>query len=189
MTLLVLALVLFAAVHILPAIPRAKAAAKTALGKTYGPVYGIATLVLFGFAIWAFRQAEAGYLYAPPEWGSHANFLFTLIAFILVGIFLARGTWRNRLRYPMGLAVLFWAAGHLMANGEARSVVFILGIAAAGLLHVFFASRLNSFQPSPERQGHNFLSVLFGIALYGLMVQLHGAIVGVPVIDISGFKQ
>ncbi len=189
MFLLVLFLILFTAVHIIPAIPRAKAAAKGALGKAYGPVYGIATLVLLGACIWAMRVGGGGDFYTPPEWGRHANFLMTLIAFIFVGIFLARGSWRNRIGYPMAVAVCFWAAGHLMANGEVRTVTFIVGLAVAALLHAFLASRLTVREPSVERQGHNFLSVVFGVALYALMTQLHGAVIGVPVLDISSFAR
>ena len=62
-------------------------------------------------------------------WG-HLPFAGTTTAYIFVGIFLARGSWRNTLRYPMAIAVLFWAAGHLMANGEVRTVTFI--VAAPG---------------------------------------------------------
>lgn len=189
MLLLVVLLILFTAVHVVPAIPRAKAAAKTALGKAYGAVYGMASLVLLVACIWAMRAAGDGMFYDPPTWGRHANFLFTLIAFVFVGIFLARGSWRNSLRYPMALAVTFWAVGHLLANGEARVVVFVAGLAAAALLHAFLASRLTERAPSDERQGHNFMSVLFGVALYALMAQLHGVIIGVPVVDISSFAR
>lgn len=186
MTVLVFLLAVFAAVHVIPAIPRAKAAAQRSLGKAYGAAYGMASLVLLVLCVWAFRQADPGFLYEPPAWGRHANFLLTLVAFLFIGIFLARGSWRNRLRYPMAIAVAFWAAGHLLANGEARSVTFIAGLAGAALLHAFLASRLTERTPSDERGGHNLLSVLFGLALYGLMAQLHGVLIGMPVIDLAG---
>ncbi|MBL8791319.1 MAG: hypothetical protein JNM45_12545 [Rhizobiales bacterium] len=189
MFLLVVLLILFTAVHVIPAIPRARAAARSALGRAYGAVYGTASLVLLVACIWAMRNAGGDNLYDPPLWGRHANFLLTLIAFIFVGIFLARGSWRNTLRYPMAIAVMFWALGHLLANGEARTVIFIAGLAFAALLHAFLASRLTVREPGVERQGHNFMSVLFGVALYALMAQLHGVVVGVPVIDLASFSR
>jgi uncharacterized membrane protein len=185
MTLLVFFLLAFTAAHVVPAIPMAKAAAQGLLGKAYGAVYGLSSLVLLAACIWAMRQAEPGFVYDPPVWGRHANFLFTLIAFIFIGIFLARGSWRNTVRCPMAIAVVFWAVGHLLANGEARSVVFIAGLAAAALLHAFLALRLTQRPPTDEREGHNFLSVLFGVALYALMSQLHGVLIGVHVIDLA----
>ena len=37
-------------------------------------------------------------------------------------------------------------------------------------------------RPSPVvREGHNLLSILAGFALYGVMVQAHAALIGVPV--------
>jgi uncharacterized membrane protein len=189
MFLLVVLLILFTAVHLIPAIPRAKTAAKGGLGKAYGAVYGMASLVLLAACIWAMRKAGGDNVYDPPSWGRHANFLFTLIGFIFVGIFLGRGSWRNSLRYPMAIAVVFWAIGHLLANGEGRVIVFVSGFAIAAVLHAFLASRLTERGPGVVRQGHNFLSVLFGVALYALMAQLHGVIVGVPVIDLAGFSQ
>lgn len=185
MTRLIFLLAVFTAVHVIPAIPRAKAAAQALLGKAYGAAYGTASLVLLVACVWAFRQTDPGHLYDPPAWGLHANFLFTLVAFLFIGIFLARGSWRNRVRYPMAIAVAFWATGHLLANGEARSVTFIAGLAFAALLHAFLASRLNERARSDERGGHNLLSILFGLALYGLMAQLHGVLIGMPVIDLA----
>jgi uncharacterized membrane protein len=189
MFLLVASLVVFTLVHIIPAIPRAKLSAQGMLGKAYGPVYGVLSLVMIVLCVWAFRHADPGFAYVPPSWGRHANFLFSLVAFIFIGIFLGRGSWRNKIGYPMAVAVAFWACGHLLANGEANSVVFIIGLAVAALLHAFLASRLTVRQPSVERQGHNFLSVLFGVALYALMAQLHGALIGVPVIDLASFTR
>lgn len=189
MIILVLLLAGFAAVHVIPAIPRAKAAAQQSLGKGYGAAYGLASLVLLGLCVWAFRQADPGFVYDPPVWGRHANFLLSLVAFLFIGIFLARGSWRNRVRYPMAIAVVFWAAGHLLANGEARSVIFVAGLAGAALLHAFLASRLTERMPSEERGGHNLLSILFGLALYGVMAQLHGVLIGMPVINLAAFSQ
>jgi uncharacterized membrane protein len=124
-------------------------------------------------------------VYTVPSWGRHANFLLTLVAFIFVGIFMFRGSWRNVVKYPMGLAVGLWAFGHLLANGDSRSVVLFGGFALIAALQVFCFSRLIDRVPSEVRGGHNMLSVLFGIAAYAVMAQMHGALIGVPVFDLA----
>ncbi len=44
----------------------------------------------------------------------------------------------------------------------------------------------NGIRPTPEvRIGHDGLSLIFGAALYGIMTQLHPAIIGVPIFAIS----
>lgn len=187
MILLVFILLAFAVVHLVPAVPRAKASAQAVLGRSYGAAYGVATFVLLVACVWAFRRAEPGFVYDPPTWGRHANFLLTLIAFIFVGIFLARGSWRNRVKFPMAIATGFWATGHLLANGDTRSLVFFATLACTAFVHAFLSSR--AYKPAgEERGGHNLLSILFGIALYGLMAQLHGVLIGVPVINLSGLS-
>jgi uncharacterized membrane protein len=84
--------------------------------------------------------------------------------------------------------VLLWATGHVLANGDSRSLMFFGGFAVIALVQVFVHSRLNEFAPTEERAGHNMLSILFGIAAYGVFAQLHGALIGVPVFNIQGLS-
>lgn len=184
MRLLIIALMLFGVLHVLPAVPSLKAKAMAALGKAYGPVYGIASLVLFVAAIWSFRQISPEALYVEPSWGRHANFLFSLLGFLCLGIFIFRGSWRNTLRHPIALAVLFWAAGHLLANGDVATTVLFGGFAVMALLHAYLRQTNGRVAAGPVREGHNMLSILAGVALYGMAVQSHQIFAGVSVIQL-----
>ncbi len=184
MAFLVAALVLFGIIHIVPALPAAKVSLKAQLGKAYGPVYGIASLVALGLIIYAFRGADRPELYGPPSWGRHANFGFSLLAFICIGIFIFRGSWRNALKYPMTIAVALWGVGHLLANGDGATVTLVSGLMIAALVHFVLLRSNVPYVPTDERGGHNMMSVLGGIALYGVMTQLHGVIIGMPVLTL-----
>ncbi len=179
---LVFTVVCFALLHIAPAVPAAKSVLQSTLGKAYGPLYGIGSLALLIAMIWAFRGADRTELYDPPTWGRHANFILTLIAFICIGIFVFRGSWRNDLRFPMALAVWFWGTGHLLANGDSASIILFAGLMTAATVQVLLASGRN--HETVVRQGHNLLSVLAGIAMYGVFAQLHGVLIGVPVLTL-----
>lgn len=185
MSLLLISLVFFGVLHLIPVVPQAKAALVGALGKAYGPVFGIATLVALVLVFWTFRGAERTAIYDPPEWGRHANFLLTLIAFIFFGIFAFRGSWRNIIKYPLFFGFSFWGVGHLLANGDSATRLFVVGLVAIAAVHVVFKRRAGPFVPTEVRNGHNLLSVLFGIAFYGVFVQLHGVIIGVPVVSLT----
>ena len=182
MALLALSIFLFGIVHLNPAVPQWRAHARQTFGKAYGPVYGILSLSLLVACLWAFRNADVQPLYEPPPWGRHVNFGLSLVGFIFIGIFLFRGSWRNRLKVPMAIGVEFWALGHLTANGDARTTLLFGGLAVVAALQGFFKLQGGLHIPSDERKGHNLLSVLGGVALYGLAVQLHAVIAGVPVI-------
>ncbi len=185
MLLLATVLFLFGVIHINPAMPKWKAHAVQTFGKAYGPVYGLLTLILFAAVIWAFREAGPGFIYEPPIWGHYANFGFTLVGFLCIGIFLFRGSWRNSLKYPMAIGVSLWAFGHLLANGEQRSVLFFGGMAFVAILFAALNHHNKLFVPTEVRQGHNLISILGGIALYGIAAQLHHVIVGVPLVTLQ----
>ena len=186
MMVLALGVVVFAALHLVPAIPPLKQRLKAAIGDgVYGPVYGIASIVALGLIVVGWRRSDFVAVYDPPSWGAHANFLFTLVAFICLGVFLFRGSLRQKLRFPMGVAVMFWAVGHLLANGDQRSLILFGGLLAYAVGHVL-VGLVNGVRPSPEvRGGHNLLSILAGVALYGVMTQLHPVLIGVPVLTLS----
>jgi uncharacterized membrane protein len=185
MTTLVFLLLAFGFAHLIPAFPGVKQALVARLGKAYGPLYGIATLVLLVATLWAFRQAPAIAVYTPPDWGYYANFALSLVGFIFIGIYLFRGSWRNSIKYAMAYGLGFWALGHLFANGDARTLMFFIGLAAFGFLHVWLKARQGAYVPSEERQGHNMLSVMAGVVLYGIAAQLHYVIAGVHVVALK----
>ena len=85
----------------------------------------------------------------------------------------------------MALAAIFWAAGHLLANGDLAGIILFGGFLLYGVLHIVIGT-LNGVRPSADvRGGHDLLSILGGIALYGIMAQLHGAVIGVPVVQLG----
>jgi uncharacterized membrane protein len=184
MGLLLVVLVLFGVLHIMPAVPSLKAKAVSSLGRAYGPAYGIASLLLLVAAMWSFRQIAPAVLYGEPSWGKHANFVLSLLGFLCLGVFIFRGSWRKKLRYPMAFAIVLWAIGHLLANGAVATTVLFGGFALMAILHAFLQSSNGPAAEEPVREGHNLLSVLAGVALYGVAVQLHQSFAGVPVIQL-----
>lgn len=184
MTQIIFAVGLFGALHFVSALPSLRQLLKGMLGRAYGMAFGLALLAALAFAIWSLRIADRTFLYEVPAWGIYANFLLSAVAFVFVGIFLFRGSWRNVVRYPAAIATLFWGLGHLFANGDVESVILFGGMMAIAVIHLLLL-RLNlPFEPVLPRDGHNLLSVLFGLALYGLMTQLHKVLIGVAVVEI-----
>jgi uncharacterized membrane protein len=184
MVLLASLVLAFAVVHALPSHAVIMAPLRARLGPSFGAVYAFAAVLLLASMIWAFRRAESTTLYDLKEWGRYMNFVLSLLGFICVGIFLFRGSWRQSLRYPMAIGVGLWATGHLFANGDTRSLLLFGGLAAAAAFQAALMAR-GPAAPRPDtRSGHNFLSVLAGLALYALMAQLHYFITGAPLVEL-----
>jgi len=187
MFLLALGVAAISLLHLVAAVPSLKARARASVGeRAYGPVFGVASLVCVAIMVFGWRMSDFVPVYDPPSWGRHANFALTLVGFICFGVFLFRGRLRQRLRFPMAFAVIFWATGHLLANGDRASIILFGGLLAYAVLHLVIGIA-NGVRPSPEvRGGHDLVGVLMGIALYGVMAQLHGMLIGVPVFTIGG---
>jgi uncharacterized membrane protein len=184
MLVLIFLVFFFAIVHALPAHAPLKTRLRVLLGRAFGPLYGLLSLLLLVAMIWAYRQSELGIVYEVPGWGRHANFVLSLLGFLCLGVFLFRGSWRQRLRYPMAIGVVLWAAGHLLANGDGRSLIFFGGLAATALIQAAFMAHAAERPSGDVRQGHNFLSLMAGLAIYALMTQLHYAITGIPLVEL-----
>ena len=186
MILLALGVGLLAVLHLVPALPQLKAAVIARVGQRgYGPAFGVASTLALAVIVLGWRLSDFVPAYEPPTWGRHANFGLTFLAFLSLGIFLFRGKLRQVLRFPMGIAVLLWSAGHLLANGDLRSLVLFGGLVVSAILLIAIGMALGA-RPSPEvRGGHDLLSLAIGAALYGAMTQLHPVLTGVPILSLA----
>jgi len=185
MSLLAASVLLFSVLHLLPALPQTKAAviARTGAG-LYGPIFGALSVVAL-ILIWqGWRGADFIAVYEPPAWGRFANMALSFLAFLLIGVFLFRGQLRQRLRFPMVIAVLLWGTGHLLANGDLRSLILFGGLMAYGLLHIGVGLATGARPTADVRAGHDLISLLAGAALYVAMTQLHPVVIGVPVFQL-----
>lgn len=185
MTLLALGVALFAVCHLTLALPEANAALRQRFGKFYRPGFGIVSLLPFILIISGWRLAPFEPVYDPPAWGRMATFILVLVAFLCLGVFLFRGALRQKLRFPLAWGVVFWSVGHLCANGDVASLVLFGGMLLYALAHLWLGFA-NGLRPSSViRQGHDVLSILIGVALYGVFAQLHPLFTGVPVVTLT----
>ncbi|HUQ36487.1 MAG TPA: NnrU family protein [Aestuariivirga sp.] len=186
MTILAAGVLLFVLLHGVAAVPRYKSHVKSRTGERwYGPVFGLASLFAIAVIVLGWRSSNFVMVYEPALWGWYVNYGLTFLGFLCLGIFLFRGSYRQRLRFPMGIATVFWAVGHLFANGDLASLILFGGLLLGSVAHIA-VSLVNGIRPTPEvRIGHDGLSLIFGAAIYGIMTQLHPALIGVPIFAIS----
>jgi len=185
MIFLAVAVALFAFVHLIPALPGIKTRLQERFGAAYGPLFGVAatlTLVLIVVA-WSMTSFEP--VYEPVKFGRHINMALSLIAFMFLGIFFFRGKLRQFFRFPFAIAVVFWATGHLIANGDQASIILFGGLLAYAVVFIILGLKNKLYPTLVVRDGHDVLSLVMGVAAYIAMVSLHEVIIGVPVIRID----
>ena len=183
MALLAIAVVAFAMIHLVAAVPPAKLWLQQRLGRGYGAAFGIAATISLVLIVVGWRLSDYVPVYEPPMRARQATLGLVLLAFLSLGVFLFRGRLRQFLRFPLAIAVMLWGAGHLFANGDLASLILFGGLIAYAAAH-FALGLAYGIKPSPEvRSGHDVLSLVAGVALYISMVQLHPMLIGVPVLS------
>ncbi|MFO1089371.1 MAG: NnrU family protein [Hyphomicrobiales bacterium] len=185
MLLLAFAVALFAAIHLVAAAPSLKAGLAERFGAAWRPLYVGASIAALALIVVAWRNADVWPVYEPPEWGHYATFTLVLLAFLCLGIFLFRGRLRQVLVLPLSIGVVLWGTGHLFSNGDLAGIILFGGFIFYGLAHLAIGLAAG-YRPTPVvRQGHDALSIFAGVALYGMMAQAHGALIGIPVVTLT----
>jgi len=218
MTHLIAATVAFLATHYVSSTPlRAKLV--NALGNAYLGLYSLIAFATLGYMIWAYYRAPSvGLWYSPAL--RYVPLIVMPIAFILMVCGLltrnptlvgqerllktddtARGILRIT-RHPMMWGFALWAASHILARGDAASVIFFGGflvLALSGTVlidrrkasalgddwrrfaavtsnvpFVAIAARRNQFKPGEI----GWLQPMAGIALYVAVLFLHTTLFG-----------
>jgi uncharacterized membrane protein len=185
MMFLFIAVALFCALHLVPALPSVKASLQDRFGPLYGPLFGLGATLSLVLIVFAWSQTEFEPVYEPSVWGRHINMAVSLIAFLFLGIFFFRGKLRLFFRFPFAIALIFWATGHLIANGDMASIILFGTLLAYAVIYIALALKNNVHPTLIMRDGHDVLALVSGVAAYIAMVQLHEPLIGMPVISIS----
>jgi len=186
MTMLFAGIVLWSITHLFKAVaPGARSRLVERFG--LGPYKGLITLdivIALALIVFGWRMATPIALYAPPLYGSPIPSVAVLLAVVL---FVSSSTPNNLKRYvrhPQMTAVVLWASGHLLTNGESRSVVLFGGLATWAVLEVIFINRRDERwqKPNAVSLSKDVIMLIVAAAVSILLVSFHASLFGVPAI-------
>lgn len=185
MPLLTIGITIFVGMHLVPSSPALRASLVGRLGKRrYLALFSGVSLVGLLLIIVGKGTADIVPLWQPPEWGRAAALVITPFAFVLLAAAYLPTNLRRFTANPMLWGVAIWAIAHLLANGDLASLVLFGGLGAFALIAIGSVSRheampLSATQPA----GKNLITVLAGLAAYGLFLALHPYLFGAAAID------
>ena len=177
MTKLVLGVFLWSFIHFIPTIAvdfRKSLIAK--LGENpYKGLFALLIALALYLIISGWRATVPESLYLPPQWGRHVTSLLVLIGFIF---FLASHHATNLkrfLRHPQLTGVAIWGIGHLLANGEARSIVLFGGLAAWAVIEILLLNRRDGawVKPDPVPGKKDIILLVAGFVVYIVVAVSH----------------
>jgi uncharacterized membrane protein len=173
LTQFVAALALFLALHMIPAIPALRARLVGAMGRRgYLVAYSIVSLLALGWLFHATLSLDVVPLWDPAPWQAWVPLVLTPIAFVLLfaGLTspnppsislrrpeLAPGAVTAITRHPVLWGFALWAGGHLVPNGDMRSVMLfgaLLVFALVGMIITDRRARRRLGEAWPTIAGH-----------------------------------
>jgi uncharacterized membrane protein len=149
-------------------------------------LYSLVSLIGLVLVVWGYgmARAESPVLWEPPAWLKHIALLLNLVAFILLGAFIApAGRIKARLGHPMILAVKVWAVAHILANGRLADLV-LFGAFLIWAVMDFAANRRRDRAQGTVRiagpASNDAIAVGIGVVIWAALVwRLHLWLIGV----------
>lgn len=169
MALIVLGLILWSAVHMIPSVaPGIKSKWLGALGKGgYMASFSLLIIASVVLMVMGWRYALPTYLYTLSD-NIHLATI-GIMAFASVLFIAAKLPTRVKriFRHPQLTGVALWALGHLLANGDSRSVVLFGGMLVWSVLEMFLINHREGPRQSPPVKG--FVTEIVVLALGGAL--------------------
>jgi uncharacterized membrane protein len=177
MTKLVLGVLLWSVTHLAPGVlPGFKSKAVARLGENgYKGIFTLLMVVAIYLMISGWKAAVPEIVYLPPAWGRHVTALLVLVAFILFFAPYPPNNIKRLLRHPQLAGVALWGIGHLLANGESRSIALFGGMALWAIAEVLFINRRDGAwdRPVPVPARNDALLIAGGIVAYAVVAASH----------------
>src|SRR5262249_16411362 len=112
-------------------------------------------------------------LWEPRSWLRHVTMLLMVPALILLVAAYVPSRIRTHVRHPMLAAVMLWAFGHLLVNGDLASVLLFGSFLAYAVYDRISAGRRAALGPLGTAKGGavaDVAAIAGGLALYALLL-------------------
>jgi len=182
---LILGVVVWSVVHFYPSVAvshRNQLSEK--FGNGYQAVYALLIIGSIVLMVIGWKNTIPTAVYNPPSWGRHATMLFILVAVMLFGAANTKTKVREWVRHPMLTGMIVWSIGHLLANGDIRSVILFGGLGVWAIISQFTINKREGTRIMPtDTKGMKSLVILLvaGLVLYVILMFLHPYFTGVSV--------
>lgn len=183
MSLLMTGLVVWFSVHLMPAVAkdlRRKLIVKLGM-MPYKGIFALLIISSVVLMVFGWRSVSPEYLYHPPAWSRTVTSLIVLVAFILFVGAQAKTNIKRVLRHPQLTGLLLWCIGHLLANGDSRSLILFTALMIWGVLEMIFINRRDGEWKKPELVSlkNDVFVVIGGVVLFAVLLVAHPYLSGI----------
>ncbi len=189
MLVMVIGLVVFFAIHLLPANAELRSGLVGRFGETgYKAIFSIVSLIglvliVLGFAKLQLHPGKNPQLWVPPLWTRHVAIALMLPAMIALVAAYVPSHIHTALKHPMLVAIKIWALAHLLANGDLGALILFGSFLAFAVYDRISVKRRGALGPLGDKTGpwiNDVIVLVLGTGLYvGILLWAHQLLIGV----------
>ena len=174
---LALGILLWSFTHLIPAVfAGLRKTLVSRLGENgYKGVFTLLMIVSIYLVISGWKATVPESVYMPPVWGRHVTALLMVFGFVLFLAPYPPNNIKRILRHPQLTGVAVWGIGHLLANGEGRSIVLFGGMAVWAIVEMILINRRDGTwtRPAPAPRKNDIALVGAGLVVYVVIAAAH----------------
>ncbi|MEW5754814.1 MAG: NnrU family protein [Pseudomonadota bacterium] len=184
MSLLIVGMALFFAVHLIPTAPALRRGLIAAFGaKAYQGFFVVGSLAGFVLLIWGMARAPVVEVWQTPAWGRYAAAPLMLLAIYCLVAKDAPSNLKRYTRHPMLWGVTLWALAHLLNNGDQAALLLFGGFLLYALYDMWSANRRGAEKSTLRYPlAGEAKTAAISLGVYAVLLWLHPYLFGVAVI-------
>lgn len=189
MTLLVVGILMFAIVHLFPAIARpARDRLAERLGaRPYQGLFALTILTSIVVIVFGWKSAQPALIYMPVLKPGLVTSGLMLLAILLFVASNAPTNIKRLIRHPQMTGTVLWSVAHLLANGDSRSVLLFGSLGLWAILEMLLCNRRDGAwrKPEPVSMAKDVITVIVGVVVFAVFAYSHRWLFGVTVVPAS----
>ena len=137
------------------------------------------TLMVFGW-----QSIVPVQLYSLPYWTKYLTFLLLLLSLILFVAAQTKTNIKRVLRHPQLSGLILWCLGHLLVNGDSRSLVLFGGLMIWAKLQVLATNKRDGKREVPDKIAlkNDVITVLGGVLVFTILIFVHPYLTGISIV-------
>jgi uncharacterized membrane protein len=182
-TLLIIGLVVFFAIHFVPSTPLKLRMVEGIGADRYKMVFSLVSFLGLALIIYGFSLSTFVPLWDPLPWGRTAALLIMPVSIILLVAANMPNNLRRLVRHPMLLGLTLWGGSHLAANGDLASTLIFASFAGFSIIDFILVTNQGRYTArTAVNFGWDLAVVAIGLVIYGVLFKFHGIFTGMPLI-------
>ena len=152
--------------------------------KKYKIIFSLLIVLSITIMVVGWRSTEVIILYNPPIWAAHVTGILVITTFILFSAARSETTIKRYIRHPQLAGLILWSIGHLLANGDNRSLLLFAGLGTWAIAEIILISKREGswVKPPPATFKSEIMMVGKGILLFLVFLFAHPYLSGVTLL-------